>query len=222
MELEELKAGWNSVNNRLDDVLVVQNALKKAVLSGQTKSSTSRLKIGPICELVVGSLTVLLSGGFMADNFAKILRAPTSAIPFGLLYGLGIFTIWLSIRLLIMVSGLDYAEPIVDTQRKIAALRSLRVRATQFMMLMGLPLWIIFPLVAGQAIFGFEFVQAVDKPWVFANVLFGVVVSAAIILAARRFGGQSRVWKKIDDALAGREIVRAQELLADIEVLAKE
>jgi len=115
-----------------------------------------------------------------------------------------------------LVSTLDYSKPIIETQRKLAALKSLRVRSTQFSMLIGLPLWTIFPIVACQALFGFEFIRAVNVNWILANLAFGVFVSAGIVLIARKYGEQSPFFQKISGVLAGTEIVQARRFLEEV------
>ena len=62
MELDELKAGWNATNSRLDQVESMQAAMNQMVLGDKTRKTTNGLKIGPIFELVASGLTVLWSG----------------------------------------------------------------------------------------------------------------------------------------------------------------
>jgi len=216
MELDDLKQAWNTTNQRLDEMQRLQTAMHKMLLQSQTKKGTNKLRIQPSFELATAVITLVWAGNFRAYNIAKVLRSPAEAIPLALLYALAIFTAGLAVRQFAMISALDYSEPIVETQRKIAALKALRVRSTQFGLLAGLPLWVIFPLIAGQAAFGFEFIRAVSVPWIVGNLVFGVVASAAIVLAARRFGEQSRFFRGINNLLAGAEIGEVQRQLAEI------
>jgi hypothetical protein len=217
MELEDLKAAWKSLDSRVDEMQAAQIAMRQFMRADGARSATGRLLVAPIFELVTSCLTAIWAGDFLADNFANISRAPIYALPAVLLDALAIFTIWLSIRQIMMVSSLDYSHSVIETQRTIARLRTLRVRSTQFMMLMGLPLWIIFPLVAGQAVIGFDLIKEVSLPWILGNLAFGLVASAAIIFAAKRYGPQSLYFQKVNDIFAGSEIVRAQKLLAEVD-----
>jgi len=213
MELEELKANWNSMNTRLDEVQAQQAVLRQVVGQGRTRSAARLLMREPIFELVVGGLTAAWMGGFLFDNLAKISREPIGAVPAVLVDACAIFTIWASIRQLITISGFDYANPILETQRQLAGLRSLRVRSTQWMLLLGIPLWIVFPIVVGQALIGYELWRSVSLPWVLGNLGFGGVVSGAAILAARRWP----ILRKVEAVFAGTEVARAQAMLEELE-----
>lgn len=216
MELDELKASWKATNDRIDEMQGVQAAMQRIVLEGTTKSAARRLMAEPIFELVAGILTAVWSGGYLWDHMAKVVASPLLGLPMGLVYALSVFTIGLSVRQLLLISGLDYSKPVVETQRSVAAIRSLRVRSTQFLLLVGIPLWVIFPLALGQALIGFELVRAVDPGWIVANLVFGVLVSLGLFLAARKFGERSTFWQKVNDIFAGTEVVRAQELLTQV------
>lgn len=216
MELENLKEAWTTTNIRLD-------ALQQVVVSDRTTMAGNLLRREPIIELVVAIFAAIWSGGFIADNLAGLLLAPLMAIPGCLIYALSVFTIVISARQLVAISKLDYSNPIIETQKAIAGLRKLRVRSTQFMLLIALPLWLVFPIFALQSVVGFDIGQrAGDKlfaavgPWFLANFVFGVVVSAGFILAARKFGETSPFLTKFNDVLAGDEILRAERILSEV------
>lgn len=221
MELDELKSAWSSVNRRLDEMQEQQNALQNMALDAQTNKSANALRREPIFELAVAILTVIWSGNFLWENLAALQRSPFSALPVGMLHALAIVTIGLSVRQLITIASLDYSQPILDTQVKIASLRSLRVRSTQWLFLIGLPLWVLIPSIAGQAIVGVGFIHEIDKGWLVANLVFGVAAAAAIVYAARRLRDRSSVFQKIDDLIAGTAIAKAQRLLADVQGFAR-
>ena len=214
MELEELKASWKAVNVRLDEMQMQQTNLQNAVGQGRIRSTARLLMREPILELLVGALTAIWMGGFLFDNLAKASHEPWGALPAVLIDACAIFTIWSSIRQLITISGFDYANPILETQRQLAGLRSLRVRSTQWMLLLGIPLWIIFPIVAGQALIGYELWRSVSLPWGLGNLLFGVVFSGTAVVLARRF--RWPVFEKIEAVLAGTEIAKAREILDEL------
>jgi len=212
MELDELKANWKSI-----DLRVTQLERKQTL-----KPAGNRLKLEPIFELIVGALTAVWTGNLLANNFSRILSAPWTAVPALLLDALAIFTISLSIRQLSVISSFDYSGSVVQMQRKVAQMRAMRVRSTRVTFLAGLPLWMIFPTVAGQAIFGIDFVRAVSAPWIFSNVIFGVILVAVIVFTARRSGERSRFFRWVDNVFAGAAIVEAEARLAEVSEFANE
>lgn len=214
MELEELKANWKAVNMRLDEMQTQQASLRQVVGQGRVRSAARLLMREPIFELVVGALTAVWMGGFLFDNLAKIAREPWGALPALLIDAWAIFTIWASIRQLVTISGFDYANPILETQRQLAGIRALRVRSTQWMLLLGIPLWMIFPIAAGQALIHYELWRAVSLPWVLANLLFGAVFSGGVVGLARRF--RWPIFEKIEAVFAGTEVEKAREILVEL------
>lgn len=217
MELEELKAAWQTANDRLDGMESAQKRVLKSIQDERTRTAAAGLRREPVFELVVAGLALLWTGNFLATNFSKILADPVAAVPAGLVHVLAIVTIGLSVRQLMMVSNLDYSRPIVEAQAKIAAVRALRVRSTQSMILIGLGLWVVFPMAAGQALFGLNFVHSVNALWVMANLAFGLLTGTAFVIVAKRFKGRSAFLASIDNLMAGTEIARAQKLLVEAE-----
>jgi hypothetical protein len=216
MEIEELKTAWKSANGRLDEMQTMQGAMQKVILRDQTKKATRWLGFEPVCELVLAGIMVIWAGGFLFDNLSRVQLAPVGALPALVLFALSVFTIWVDVRQLIVVSELDYGQPVAETQRKIAFLKTLRVRSTQAMLLIGIPLWFVFPLFLIQSVAGYGLVQAIGGKWLLANLAFGALFSAAVIAAARKFGEQSPFFRVINGALAGTEIAKAQKLLAEV------
>jgi hypothetical protein len=210
MELDDLKMTWATLDARVEK-------MESASMRDQGKKEAGRLRNGPISELVAGGLTVLWMGGFLADNWTKVLETPFGALPSLSLFVLGVFTIWLSVRQLAMISTLDYSGAVVEAQQQIGALKTLRVRSTQFVMLTGLPLWVIFPLVAGQTLIDYNFIYAVNGTWVGANLVFGVILAGGLVLLARKLGQRPGFWQKLNDTLAGTEIQRAERMLVEVE-----
>jgi hypothetical protein len=216
MELEELKANWATANRRLDQVQAVQVALAKNELKGRGRSAANRLRVEPIFELAISGMAVLWAGNFLAANFAKVQQWPVAAMPALALYPLAIATIWSSVTQLRISSELDYSEAIVDTQAKIASLKKVRVRSTQAMLLLGIPLWFLFPILLAQAMIRFEIALAVSPQWMLGNLVFGGIFSAGAVWAARRAGPGSRFFGGINRILAGDAVAEAEKRLREI------
>ncbi len=216
MELEEMKANWKAVNQRLDQVQAVQVALANRELKGRGRSAANRLRVEPIYELVLAGGAVLWAGNFLASNFAKVQQWPVAAIPALALYPLAILTIWCSVSQLGILSDLDFAAPILDTQTKLGTIKKIRVLSTQAMLLLGVPLWFLFPILLGQALVRFEIVLAVSPQWILGNLVFGGLFSAAMVWAARRFGEGSGFFRRINAILAGDAIANAERELREV------
>ncbi|OJU63739.1 MAG: hypothetical protein BGO01_07680 [Armatimonadetes bacterium 55-13] len=208
MELNEFRTAWQSLDQRITD-------LEAESRGRRTRSAVTRLTAMPIFELVVGCLAVLWAGGVFADNFHRAMLHPASAIPIVTVWVLGIATIALSVLQIFYVSRVDISGPILSAQRDISRIRRLRVRSSQFFILLGLPLWVVFPLALGQAIIDWNFIYAVNGAWIGGNAVFGIVLAIALLGLCRKYRDRPLA-QRISDILAGSELVRTERLLTDI------
>ncbi|MDR3687760.1 MAG: hypothetical protein P4L46_00155 [Fimbriimonas sp.] len=166
--------------------------------------------------------TMFAMGNLIGDHISAIATTPTLALPAVLVDLLALVTIILASRQLHMIATLDYSKPTSEALRLVAALRNLRARSTQYLFLICLPLWSVFPIVLGQALFGFNFIRSVNWPWLISNVMFGIAVAIALAVAARKLADRSEVLERIDDAIAGAGLARARELLLQVKTLESE
>jgi len=127
----------------------------------------------------------------------------------------------LGVRQLVIISELDYSGPVLDAQRRIGTLRSIRVRSTKLVILLGIPLWLIFPIFLGQALIGFELVLKMNAAWILANVAVGLGIAGAIMLGAKLWG-KLPFFQSLTEILAGTEISKAQKLLAEVEAFGRD
>jgi hypothetical protein len=226
METDELKRAWQELERRLER----SHALELARFR-RTRLIDVRRALWP---LVAGQLTQAVLGGLMIVWFALFWTERLGAAG---LVALGVIgQLWaavlvaLAVRELVDVSRLDYGAPVVALQRAIAELRARRLRAAPFLIASGCAMWlpvtlVVFLQIGGAARWGDELPEMVgwfawlEDPqafvWLLANLVL-VPVAAFFLLRWLRDPVRARLAKRVDDELAGRSVVRAESLLAEI------
>lgn len=214
MEIEELRRLWAESNRgleanlRLNTALLTQENLRKA------GARLRWLALEIAVELVADAIAVVAIGFFIGAH----LHEPRFLAPAALLDLYAIAIVIAQARQLAEIDGVDYGEPVVQTQSKLEGLRLRRVRTTLAILLFAPLMWVPMLIVVLRGIFGID-AYAAGSAWLAANALFGVAVIPVAFLFARRFGGRfaRSTWMRgFADTIAGRSLVSVMDSLAAI------
>ncbi|MER3547267.1 MAG: hypothetical protein C4338_06545, partial [Rhodanobacteraceae bacterium] len=162
---------------------------------------------------------LFLLGDFIADQ-----RAIRFIVPAIALYPAFIAIFASSVAQLLLLSRIDYAAPVLDIQRRLESLRTLRLRTVQWELISALLLWVPLAIVLMQGLKGID-LYALGAGWIAANVALGVAAIPALWWAARRFGpafNRSRLGRLLLDDLTGHGLAEARAQLAAISAFAGE
>ncbi|MDZ4829214.1 MAG: hypothetical protein SGJ09_03330 [Phycisphaerae bacterium] len=214
MELEELKAAWKSLDQRLAQ----QNALTFDLLKSQ-KTARARSALRP---LILGQTVQIAAGVVMCLWFApfwvKYIEVPHLLISGLLLHAYALMFIVLGARELHIILHIDYAAPVVAIQRQIAVLRNWRVRIGSIFAVTGCFIWIPLMLVILRGLGADVWAKNPTVVyWFIINGFAALGVVLGIIWWSRR-GGALR----LDDETAGRSVRRAQAAIEEIARFAHE
>jgi hypothetical protein len=214
VELEEIKTLWAAGNEkheasaRLNRSLLQRWNLRKVDTSLKWRARSIGI------ELLGGACAMFLLGSFAADHILE-LRFAAPAI------ALGVYAIALIIanaRQLAAVNAVDFDEPVVAIQKRLARLRIARIRTIAWTLLFAPLMWVPLLVVAARAVFGVD-VYAAGGLWLLANLLFGlavipIAIGTAHLLAAR--STKSRGLRSLGDLIAGRTLASALESLDSV------
>ena len=120
---------------------------------------------------------------------------------------------------LAMLRAADYSAPVVTIQRTLTKLAALRIRTTQWLLLLAPLLWTPFAIVVARGALGFDVYRWFGMRWVAANLIFGLALSPLLFWAARRFSDRlQQFWiaESLADGVAGRSLSIANGLLNEI------
>jgi hypothetical protein len=211
VEIQELKHLWVENERRLAASMRLNTLLLQQSNLERTDGALTRLSRGVGIEIVLDAVGLVLIGSFAAAH----VREPRFFLP---AVALGIYAIALLIagaRQIAAIAGIDYDEPVVAIQRRIEALRLLRVRTTLGVLLFAPLMWVPLMIVALRGLFGVDAYEA-GAAWLAANVLVGFAVIPTAIFFSRRCGAclaHTGTMQRIADAIAGRSLAAALDSL---------
>ena len=211
MELDDMKAAWKTLDQRLDAQAALNLHLFKDGKLDKMRRGLRPLVWGQAIQIAAGALLTLWGGSFWVDYRA----VPHLLIAGLLVHAAGISMIALGTLMQTMIARIDYSAPVLAIQRQLAQLRKVYVRAG---VAVGLPwcvLWVPFTIVALKSVFGPDLYLNAPQ-MVRVNVGFGIVCILVTLAFLRWADGRPRVARRLDDFAAGRSIVRAQAYLDEI------
>jgi hypothetical protein len=214
-ELEELRQAWAEQGRALAELRTVNARILEDVRAERIDGSLRRWRWLPAFELAAG----LVAQVWLMQFIAGALGAPLLAGSGAALFLVALSTTVVAARQLVLLASIDYAGPVVEVQAQLERLRSLRIRATRWTLLLSPLLWTPLALVGARALLGIDLQRAVGWPWVLANLAVGYAFIPlglwALARASRRWG-QSAVWWRLRDDLAGRTLARALRSLEEV------
>lgn len=145
MNENELKNLWKSANAKISESLVLNSKHAEEITKIKAYSLISSIKPIKFFTLLVGIIWVISLGGYLADLWInqystvnKFFLFPATAQVF-----LTALTIGFYVYQLILINDIDFSKPVVEIQRKIAALKMSTIQVARLCFLQ-LPLWTIF------------------------------------------------------------------------------
>lgn len=221
MELDDLKQIWERQDAKLSAILGINTRLLVASGLGKTESALRRLSLFLVAGLAIDSLAVLWLGSFLAEHVAE----PRFLIPGAALHLVVIALLLAGVRQLVALQRIDFGEPVVGIQKRLEALRVERVRAVKWTLLLSPLVWTPFLVVSLKGFFGLDSYAILDRWWLAANALFGVLVLAAAVYVSRRYAdrmGRSPLARRLMRAFAGHNLTAAQARLDALALFAEE
>jgi len=205
MELDDFKQNWND-----GGAIRVNARAARALVNAE--DSLRRQWRGVTFELIVDALALLAIGSFLGDHF----REPRFSIPAAVLHLATILLAIPLVRQLVLLRGIDYAQPVVDIQRQVELVRIEEIRATKWTLLAAPLLWVPLLIVALKGLLGIDVWAIFDLAWIAANVLFGVAFIPLMLWASRSLKARSPRAQRWMDSLAGRSLRAARLSLKQV------
>ncbi|PWK92086.1 hypothetical protein [Fulvimonas soli] len=214
MELDEMKQAWQALDRRLAE----QAALYRAIHRGQGMDRLRRglrpLAWGQYVQIAFGVAAMLWGVSFWTTHLDVLHHVLCGAA----VQAFGIVMVAFAGRLLFLLREIDHAAPVLENQRRLAALRAWRVRVeAPVFAVLGAVVWVPAALMLVQ--YGFD--RWGDDywnhaPWLTGHFVFSGLVSLALVLLAyaliRRAG--RRRW--LEDNFAGGAVRKAEAMLEEI------
>jgi hypothetical protein len=215
MELDEIKERWAQTTRDLEASMRLNTTLLAQWNLRTVDTWLRRLARGIAFELAVNLAAIVVLGAFAAAHADE----PRFLLP-GI--ALGVYAIALVIagaRQLVAIRMLDYDESVVAIQKKIEALRILRIRASFWTLAVALLMWLPAAIVVLRGLFGVDLYTA-GLAWLIGNAGFGLAVLVLGAAIAKRYGprlAEGTAMRKVADVIAGRSLSQALAALDSIQ-----
>lgn len=226
MELDELKAVWNRLDEELNsawdrvdlrvdgiEALASQDWRERRV--DRSRASLRWFGWAQLVEMAIWIAMVIIAAPFWIDH-----RDTPHLLAAGLvLHVYGVAAIWAAATRALLAARVYFTAPVLDIQRRLARLRRFTTVST---VALGLPwwcLWLVATMVAAKAWLGVD-LYAVAPDWIHATLAFGVIGMAGSIWLARRWVHRppAHPWlRRMIDDLAGCNLRRARQQIDEIE-----
>jgi hypothetical protein len=208
--LDELRAAWQEHDRKIEGSLRLNRELLRTAKLESVRTPLRRLSTRISAEIGVALILIICLGGFLGAHLAE----PRFLWPAAILDAWLISCLATSIRQLVAVRGIDYAQPVTTIQGELSRVRMLRIRSVRWQLLTGqIVWWIPFVIVSFKALFGMDVYQIFSTAFLASNLLLGIAVIPIAIWAAKRFGSRlngSPFWRWLMDEIAGRNLLDAQ------------
>ncbi|PPV07173.1 hypothetical protein XBLMG947_1888 [Xanthomonas bromi] len=209
MELDDIARAWRSLEQRLDQQTALTGHLLGAMRSHAVRAQLRPLWLSQSAQL----LCAIALSGVIAHSWLPFADQAAAVIGGVLLQMWCVALAASAARQLWLLSQLDFARPLLQTQRALAQLRRWRTRVTPWL---GVAFWVLWVAVADAA---WRALTGVSLPnvWLLCNVLVGLLGGIGTWLGYRRLQHSGQPWlERIDNAHAGRSVARTEILLEQI------
>jgi hypothetical protein len=221
MELDDLKQKWTEQDAKLEKSIRLNTRLLRESAMTRVGAALAPISWGIAVEGILNVAVVLFLGSFLGDHIGQ----PRLAAPAALLFVCAIAILNAGIRQWVALRTIDYGEPVLAIQKRLASLRVSRIRTTKWILLVSPLLWTPMLIVGFHALTGLDPYAFMDGQWLAGNLIFGVVFLAGMLWLSKRTGGrlaQSPAMRRLLDDVAGRRLVAATGALDEIERFERE
>jgi len=218
MELDEMKAAWQSLDARLAEQTALNLHLLRESRLDRIRRGLRPLVIGQVLQILFGAAIVILGGSFWPDH----RDVPHLLVAGVLVHLYGVLAIAGAGITIGHVRRIDHAGPVVELQRRLAQLRRVYVASG---LVVGLSWWFVWmPLL--MVVFGHLGVDLYQRApsvigWGTATGVIGLLLTWWFARWARspKRPGMARA---VDESLAGASITKAQRFVDELEQFQKE
>ena len=216
MEIDELKAKWAEQDRKLDESIRLSRRLLRDTYTRRARFALWRLAgmlaLGSLLQLAV----IVALGAFIAANWPTV-RFVAPAMALDVLAIAALVTLMVQMGLALTM---DFSQPIARLQKRLEALRKLRIRFAQAIFLVAALAWLPIFIIVMKAALGVDVYRTFDTAWLVANVALGVLLLAAGYGLARHFGSRfagTSFGRRLLRDLAGYNLNAAGRFLDSIE-----
>jgi hypothetical protein len=211
MELDELKQTWNEHARKLDRMLRLNLQSLKAAKMEKTQSALARFKAMRVFEMLTGIAVLIPLGLYISHRLAVL----TLSIPALIFAASVLIPVIGSIRQLVLLGQIDYAEPVTAIQRKLEEIKLNYLRSIRWPVLM-LPLYLVYVALGFNLLFGVDILAHGDRTFFWVNLIVSLIFLAPAIWVFRNLSFSNignPVIRVLVHGAGGKQMIAAMEFL---------
>jgi hypothetical protein len=213
MELDDMKASWALINQRLERQQAFNLQLFKTDTVARAHRALGPLKWGQILQIAAGAYFMLQWGPYWVAHRDTIHLMICALC----MHACGLMLVLTAARNLYLQSRLDYGVPVLEIQRRVAALRSWRLREALLYGVAGCLIWVPFLLLVFASVGVDVWKNAPAVVWWNLAAGVGCLVLLYGFVRFSRLPGRERLRAWLDDTVVGRSVRNTQALVDEIE-----
>lgn len=214
MELDDLKAAWQTLDRRLEQQSALNLHIFKQDKLDRMRSSLRPLFWGQLLQILFGVAMVLFAVSFWTQHRDEPHLLFTGLI----VHVYGVVTIIFAGITLGLIGRIDYSAPVLAIQKQLAQLRRIYIING---MSVGLPWWVLWlPLMQMFLMNAFGADLYVNLgAWIWGSYAIGVLGLLATWWLHRwsRDPRRARVARIVDESVTGNSLRNARRVLEEIE-----
>jgi len=217
MELDELKASWQRLDRRVQELTAINRALVMDTVLRKARWRLAPLVAGAVAFVIVGVCFAVVSGAFWIEH----RDAPPVLIAGIAMQVMGVTLIVFGAGRLTLARRIDFTRPVLEIQRSLAALLRWDAWSFHAVWMASCLLVLAFMSAFGIAMAGPRFWEHMPG-YFLAQLLVWVAAGLAPLLlyvASRRRRG--RLAARMDAFLTSDGIARAKAMMEEIEEFAR-
>ncbi len=125
MELDELKASWQSLDRRVDELTAINRRLLTETITRKARWRLAPVLVGAVLNMIIGAWFALVWGKFWSAHLAT----PAVAVAGIALHLASVGLIVIGAVRLVLVLRIDYTRPVLTIQRSLATLQEFEARS---------------------------------------------------------------------------------------------
>jgi hypothetical protein len=216
MELDELRASWQRLDQRVQDLTVINRRLLIDTVVRKVRWRLAPLILGAVANVTIGAFFAVASGRFWSAH----LDSPPALIAGLAMHALGIVFIVIGIGRLALARRIDFTRPVLEIQRSLASLQRWEAWSFHAVWVGCCLLLLAIMLAVAVAAMGGRFWERAPG-YLLGNMLVWLAIAVGpLALYARSRRHRGRFAARMDEFLTSHSIARARAMLAEIDEFA--
>jgi hypothetical protein len=217
MELDDLKASWQKLERRVEELTAINRRLMTDTIIRKARWKLAPVIAGAVANIVLGAFFAVVSASIWSSH----LDAPPALFGGLALHAMSILFIVIGVGRLALARRIEFTRPVLEIQRSLASLQKWEAWSFHAAWVGCCLLFLAVVVAIAMSTMGMRFWERAPG-YLLANMLVWLAIGLAPPLLhawSRRHHG--RLAARMDAFLTSHSIARARALIDEIDEFAK-